>query len=127
MTWYYSSRALIAAGIGCLIWAAGGPWWIAVVVGVLSLAFFGWAKRSGRYVVAKGGGIAPMRRDEHGQSVTDRAGRTGFTAMMLAVGGLAIYYGIVAQVNVPVLALVSVVALGWAAYFGTDLWLRRAA
>jgi len=51
----------------------------------------------------------------------------GFAAMMLAVAGLAIYYGIVAHVNVPVLALVSVVVLGWIAYFGADLWLRHAA
>jgi len=124
---WLDSRALVSAAIGCLIWAAGGPWWTAVVVGVLSLAFFGWAKRSGRYAVAKGTGIAPLRRDEYGQSLTDRAGRMGFAAMMLAVAGLAIYYGIVAHVNVPVLALVSVVVLGWIAYFGADLWLRHAA
>ena len=90
------------------------------------MAFFGWAKRSGRYVFAGRARIAPLRRDEYGQSLTDKAGRMAFAAMMLALGGLAIYYGIVAHVNVPVLALVSVVALGWIAYFGADLWLRHA-
>lgn len=51
MTRYYLSRTLLSAGFAALFVAAGSPWWMAAIVGLLSLAFFAWAPRSGRYRV----------------------------------------------------------------------------
>ncbi|MFC1935788.1 hypothetical protein ACFLX9_03410 [Chloroflexota bacterium] len=126
MTRYYTSRGLISVALGGLFIITGALWWMAVLVGGLSLAFFLWAPRSGRYVVNRELGVTALRRDEHTQAVAGRAARMAFVVTILVVGGLAIYYASIAQDDVPAGVLAFVVALGWLTNFTTDRLLRHA-
>jgi hypothetical protein len=125
MVGYYLSRTLIAAALGGILALAGSPWWMSTSIGVLALAFFIWAPHSGRYVIRPESGIAPLRRDERTQAVNDRAARNAFVVCMLATAAAAIYFGLVARANVPVIVLDVTLALGLATYFVSDLILRR--
>lgn len=125
MVGYYLTRVLISAALGGILALAGSPWWMSVSIGVLALAFFVWAPRSGRYVVHSESGIAPMRRDERTQAINDRAARNAFVVSMLATAAAAIYFGLVAHANVPVLVLDVMLSLGLLTYFVSDAILRR--
>lgn len=122
---YYLSRVVISAALGGILALAGSPWWMAVSIGVLALAFFVWAPRSGRYVVHPESGATPMRRDERTQAINDRAARNAFVVAMLATAAVAIYFGLVARANVPVIVLSSTLTLGLLTYFVSDAILRR--
>ena len=125
MSSYYLSRILISAALGGILALAGSPWWMSVSIGALALAFFVWAPRSGRYVVRPESGIAPLRRDERTQAINDRAARNAFVVAMLATAAAAIYFGLIARANVPVLVLNVTFALGLLTYFVSDAILRR--
>jgi hypothetical protein len=121
---YYISRTLISLVFGGLFIAAGLPWWSAVPMSVVLLAFFLWAPKSGRYVVHPKGGVAPLRHDEYGQTVRKQAAQNAFVVTMLAVGGIAIY-GLITQTNISITLLSLIIALGWLTYFVSDFWQRR--
>jgi len=122
---YYVSRLVVTAVAVALLVLAELPWWIAAVVGALMLGFFVWAPRGSRYVTRDKAGVAPLRRDERTQAVADKAGRNGFVALMLAAAAVAIYWGVVAETDVPGFVLYLLVALGWIVYFVSEFWLRR--
>jgi len=122
---YYLSRVLISAALGGILALAGSPWWMSVSIGILALAFFVWAPRSGRYVVRAESGMAPLRRDERTQIINDRAARNAFVVSMLATAAAAIYFGLVARTNVPVMVLDITFAVGLLTYFVSDAILRR--
>lgn len=125
MTRYYLSRTLLSAGFAALFVAAGSPWWMAVIIGVLSLAFFAWAPRSGRYLVQKERGITALRSDERSRGVRARAAGIAFIVAIPALGALVLYYSSVAETDVPTWALSLVIALGATIYVGADIWFRR--
>jgi hypothetical protein len=125
MVGYYLTRVLISAALGGILALARSPWWMSVSVGVLALAFFIWAPRSGRYVVRPESGVAPLRRDERTQAINDRAARNAFVLCMLATAAAAIYFGLVARADVPVIVLDVTLALGLLTYFVSDAVLRR--
>jgi hypothetical protein len=93
-------------------------------MGVVALAFFFYAPHSGRYAVHPELGITALRRDERTQAITDKAARNAFIASMLALAGVALYYGGTAMV--PVAAIHWTLILGALVYFFSDLWMRRA-
>ena len=126
MTWYYVSRAAISIAVGGLFVLAGAPWWMAAGVGVVALAFFMWAPRSGRYAVRHEDGVTALRRDERTQAITNRAARNGFALTMLSLAGLILYFELVAYSDVPVSALALVLLIGTVTHFASDLWFRRA-
>jgi hypothetical protein len=125
MVGYYLSRALISAALGGILALAGSPWWMSVSIGLLALAFFVWAPRSGRYAVRPESGIAPLRRDERTQMINDRAARNAFVVSMLAIAAAAIYFGLIARANVPVIVLNGTFTLGVLTYFVSDAILRK--
>jgi hypothetical protein len=122
---YYVSRLVVVAVAVALLVLAELPWWIAAVAGVLMLGFFVWAPRGGRYVTRRQPGVTALRRDERTQAVANKASRNGFVALMLTAGAVAIYWGVVAETDVPAFVLYLLVALGWLVYFISDFWLRR--
>lgn len=126
MTRYYISRVIISAGLVLILVLTGLEWWLAVLMGVIVLAFFLWAPRSGRYAVHPELGATALRRDENTQAINDKAARNGFIVTIGAIAGITIYFGSIALTDVPVTVLSLVLALGILTYFGSDFWLRRA-
>jgi hypothetical protein len=98
---------------------------MAVMAGALALAWFLWAPRSGRYVVRPEHGPTALRRDDRTQAIAAKAARNAFIVTYLALGGVGIYYGLIAPGSVPVATVNLILVLGVAAYFGSDFWLRR--
>jgi hypothetical protein len=125
MVTYYVSRMVIAAVLGYVLVVGGLVWWMGLMVASSVVAFFVLAPRSGRYVVRVQGGPIPLRRDERSQRIADKAGRNGFVATTLALGGLAIVYGSLLGRLVPVHALAAVLGLAVFVYAISDVGLRR--
>jgi hypothetical protein len=125
MTSYYISRAVISIAFGALFAATGSAWWLSVLMGGLVFALFLWAPHSGRYAVHPELGITALRRDERTQGINDKAARNAFVVSMLALGGIAVYFGALALATVPLAALKWVLVAGAVTYVGSDLWLRR--
>jgi len=93
MSAYYISRAVISAASGVLLALTGLQWWMATLMGVIVFGLFLWAPRSGRYAVHPEFGVTALRRDEHTQAINDKAARNAFVVTMLAIAGIAIYFG----------------------------------
>jgi uncharacterized membrane protein len=127
MAWtiYYLSRAILAAALGLCLFLAGLPWWAAAAAGVLAAAAFVWMAHSGRYVVARPGGIAPFRRDERTRQIADIAARATLAIGAIALAGVVLYYYARGQEAVPLEVLSVVIAAGAVTYAIADLWLRR--
>ena len=126
MSWYYASRAVISVAFAVFLTLSGMVWWVA---GLLSLVVFGlflWAPHGGRYVVHPELGITALRRDDRTQSINDKAARNAFVATMLAIGGIALYFGAANLQAVPVTLLEQVLIVGILIYFVSDFFLRRA-
>jgi hypothetical protein len=122
---YVVSRVGLVAALTVALYFGGLPWWGAVAAGVLVLAFFLAAPRSGRYVVQREGSVAPLRRDERSRAIRDKAARNAFVLTLLSVAGLTIVYGRVFNAPVPVAALGGVLGAAAVAYAVSELCLRR--
>ena len=125
MSRYYISRAFISVAFGGLWALTGSAWWMAVLVSAILFALFLYAPHSGRYAVHPELGVMALQRDERTQTINDKAARNAFVVAMLAVAGIAIYFGAMASADVPVMALKLVLVLAALAYFLSDFWLRR--
>jgi hypothetical protein len=125
MTPYYVSRALISAAFGLLFAMTGSQGWVAFLVGAGTFVFFLLAPHIGRYSVHPEFGATALRRDERTQLISDKAGRNAFVASMLALGGVAVYFGAVAVTAIPIAVIKLVLAFGALTYFASDLWLQR--
>lgn len=122
MTAYYISRLGVSIAFGVLWFLTGTAWWMALLVGLGTFAWFLWAPRSGRYSVRPELGVTALRRDERTQSVNDKAARNGFVITMLALAALAIYFSASA---IPTQVLSWVLILGALTYLISDVILRR--
>jgi hypothetical protein len=122
---YYLSRALISLAFGCVFLLAGASWWLAPIVAAVTFGFFLWAPLSGRYVVDEESGAGLLRRDERSEAISGQAARCGWGAIILSLGVVIIYYGLVSESDVPVAVLSLVLVVGSVVYWATDLWLRR--
>lgn len=125
MRTYYISRICLSILFAAFMALLGLPWWAAVLIGILLIGFFIWAPRSGRYYVQPEGGVSALRRDERTQAINLRAGLNGFVGVMLAIGGLDIYYGALQQSDVPANVLSLLLVLGVLIYFISDFWMRK--
>lgn len=125
MTAYYVSRAVIAGLFAALFLLSGASWWQAALIAAAALAFFFWAPGSGRYRVTPEAGALALSRDERSQWINDRAGRTAFVVVMLAVGAAAVYAAARGIAQLPIESLGWLLILGIAAYYLGDVWLRR--
>jgi hypothetical protein len=59
-----------------------------------------------------------VRRDERTQVIADKAARSSFIVLMLAVGSIA-------RTDVPIALVCLIGLLGIAVHFAADIWLRR--
>lgn len=125
MAQYYASRVAVTAIVVVLLIVQGSPWWVVAAVGVVIFGFFLVVPRSGRYTVRPERGAGAMRRDERGNALAQLSARNGFIVVMVGLAAVGVAYGVVLERAVPAAALGLLVALGWAAYFISDLWLRR--
>jgi drug/metabolite transporter (DMT)-like permease len=100
-------------------------WWSGALAGVATLTFFLWATSSSRYLVEPDGGATPMRLDERMRVIRDRAVRTAFVTLMLALAALALYFGFIQPGDVPMQMLLGVLGLGFLAYFVSDALQRQ--
>lgn len=125
MTAYYVTRIILAVALGGLFALLGAPWWMALLAGLLALAFFIYAPHSGRYTVQPEKNAAPLGRDEFTRSVADKSGRNAFAFMEIVLGGIIIYAMVTNQEVVSVSALSVLLALGIIVFFASDFWLRR--
>jgi len=125
MARYYIIRVIFSIVFGGLFALLGCPWWMAVLAGLLMLAWFFYAPRSGRYVVQQKNGIFALRRDERSQIIVAKAARNAFIFMWIVIAGIIIYFGSFARVDVPVPLLNIVLFLAIVIGIVSDLWLRR--
>ncbi len=122
---YYLSRAILSGAIGAFVLLAGAAWWIGVLVALVAFAFFWWAPRLGRYAVQPDKGAMALQRDERSRAINAAAGLNAFVISMLALGGVILYFGMLASRDVPVMVLEGLLILGAVVYYATDFWLRR--
>jgi hypothetical protein len=66
-----------------------------------------------------------MRLDERMRVIRDRAVRTAFVTLMLALAALALYFGFIQPGDVPMQMLLGVLGLGFLAYFVSDALQRQ--
>jgi hypothetical protein len=99
---YAVLRVVLAIAAGSALLLAGLPRWLALSMSLLVIGFFLAAPHSERYVTARKRSAMPLRRDERGQSIANRAARNGFVAVVIALGGLSIAYGSILDRPVPV-------------------------
>jgi len=125
MAVYYISRLILSGAAGVLLALTGLPWWVAALTSLATLAFFLWTPRSGRYRVQPQAGVTALRRDERTQAIANQAARNAFVVTMLAIGGLILYFGLIAPAGVPLVTLQGTLLLGLATYLVSDLLLRR--
>jgi hypothetical protein len=117
---YYLSRALLSALLGLALALGGSAWWLGALTGALAFAGFLWYAHSGFYLVDTSRPLAPLRRDERGKAIRDRA-----AVVALAVGGVT--FGALALLGQAVGLLPN--ATNWAllvgviAYFVVSNWL----
>lgn len=95
------------------------------MAGGMAFAFFLCTPRGGRYVVKSLDGIAPLRRDERTKAIRDEAARNAFSATVVALAAVTIYFGVIALNDVPVTILNAILALSLLTYAASDYWLRR--
>jgi hypothetical protein len=117
---YYVSRAVLSALLGAAFVLGGQPWWLGVLMAAVLFAGFLWYAHSGRYAIDPSTPLTPLRRDERGNAIRDRAvvwavvvGGVLFAALSLA--------GTVFQVTIAAgsLAMLS----GVITYFAVTNWL----
>jgi len=125
MITYFLSRGVFSLFFGGLFFLLGAPLWLAGLISVILFVSFVLLLHSGRYVLSSQDGAAPLRRDERGQAIADKAGRNAWVLVMLTGGILLLYYGLLSPGDVPVVLLGAVLMLGAMTYFLTDLILRR--
>lgn len=125
MAQYYVSRMVVTAIVVILLIVQKSPWWVVTAIGVVIFCLFLLAPRSGRYTVRPERGAGALRRDERGKALAQLSARNGFVAVMVGLAAVGVAYGVLLDRAVPAAALGLLVALGWAAYFASDLWLRR--
>jgi hypothetical protein len=107
---YYASRAVLSAVLG-LIFGLSISAWVGVLTGLVAYAGFLWYAHNGRYLVDTRNPLFPLRRDDRGRAIRDRAvviavAVAGVTFALLSIvawiqprfdqaGSLAIVLGIV--------------------------------
>jgi hypothetical protein len=97
---------------------AGQPWWAAAGIGVLMFAGFLWYAHNGHYLVDTSKPLMPLRRDERGAAIRDRA-----LVLAVAVGGVLL--AALALLNFALgiaIPVVWAILVGVATYFAMSQW-----
>lgn len=124
---YYISRTVVAILFGMLFMLLGAEWWMGLLAGLLALAGFAWAPRSGRYVKETGqDGQVRLAHDENTRAIADKAARNGFVVSMILLAVLTLYFWQVGQEMIPIQYLQAVLVSGLLTYAISDTVIRRA-
>ncbi len=118
---YYLSRAVIAAALGVLLVVLGGnDWWFGVLIGLLVYAGFIWYAHSGHYLIDSSTPLTPLRRDERGKDIRNRA-----LVLAVAVGGVTIALISMAGLLFSVPSQLGSIALllAFVTYFAASEWM----
>ena len=117
---YYVSRAILSALAGLIVTLGGLPWWVGLLTGLLTFGGFLWYAHSGFHLVDTSTPLTPLRRDERGRAIRDRA-----VVAAVVVGGLV--YGVLSltELALPLLPAAGAWALlaGVITYFVASNWL----
>src|SRR5574341_1483413 len=81
---YYLTRIILAALLGLWVGLSGASWWMGVLTGALVWAGFLWYAHSGHYLIDPSRPLAPLRRNERGLKIRDRA-----LVSAVSIGGLS--------------------------------------
>ena len=122
---YYLTRFLLMTLISIILALSGTPWWIVSVVFVLGAGFFVWAPLSGRYRVVDENHGTPLRMDERGKQVRNRAGRSAFLISQALTLGLFLYGQFQMPPSIPAAAIGIVLGIGVLAYLVLSLLYER--
>ncbi|MGD8603069.1 MAG: hypothetical protein PVF49_00715 [Anaerolineales bacterium] len=122
---YYLTRFIIIALISAMFAWSGMPWWMVGLVFILGAGFFLWAPLSGRYRVIPDANSAPLRMDERGRQVRDRAGRNAFLLMQILTLVLYLYGQFQESQSIPAAAVGIVLAIGMLSYLVLSLLYER--
>jgi hypothetical protein len=122
---YLLTRILLVALISLILIWSGVPWWIVSVVFVLAAGFFVWAPLSGRYRVVDENHAAPLRMDERGRQVRDRAGRNAFLITQALTLGLFLYGQFQEPQSIQTAAMGTVLGIGMLSYLVLSVCYER--
>jgi hypothetical protein len=124
---YYLTRFILVALICAIMTWSGLPWWIVSVVFILGAGFFVWAPLSGRYRIVNETHGAPLRMDERGRQVRERAGRNAFLIMQALSLGLFLYGQFQEPPSIPAAAIGIMLGVGMLSYLVLSLLYEREA
>ena len=117
---YYLSRAVISTMFGIIALKSSGLWWLGLGMALFMLAGFIWYANSGRYLIEPSTPLTPLRRDERGNAIRNRA-----LVHAVAVGGVlfavlsVLNLGLSLSINASTYAILSAILV----YFGVSNWL----
>jgi len=124
LAWYYVTRLGVVA-VWLFIATIGGlPLWANVLPAAAMTAYFLWLPRSGYYVVREDQPLAPMRRDERTQLISNRAATWAFIAETVLLG-LGVVWSALSGRGELGAVLGFVLAAGSFAYLVAHAWLAR--
>jgi len=114
---YYVSRAILSAFMGLILSLGGLPWWVGASLGLATFVLFLWYAHSGRFLVDTSQPLTPLRRDEGGKSLRDKALRWAVVVGVLSFGLISL-----ARLWLPLPSEVGALAVlaGAIAYFGVS-------
>lgn len=124
LTWYYVTRLALVALWLLVAEVAGLPVWLSAPTAVAVAAYFVWLPQSGRYVIRQDRPLAPVRRDERSQAISDRAATWAFVVQtLLAAAGIV--WGALLYQQESASSLGLVLAAGMLTYVAARAWLDR--
>jgi hypothetical protein len=111
---YYISRGLLSVFMGIVVSGGFNAWQVGVLVGGIVFVGFIYYAHCGHYLVDTSRPLMPLRRDERGMYIRDRASVAG-----IAVGGAAyaLFYALSLILPLPFSAGGMALAVGVLAYF----------
>lgn len=115
---FYLSRALLSGLLGYAIAAGVGVWW-GIAMGLVVFAGFVGYAHSGWFLVDTRNALFPLRRDERGAVIRDRA-----LVLAVGTGGLAYFFLSLLSTSTPLQPQAGSIALalGVVVYFSVSFW-----
>jgi len=124
LAWYYLSRLAIVALWVVVATVGGLPPWASVLSAGAMIGYFVWLPLSGRYIVHEDRPLAPMRRDERSQAVTNKAVKWAFMVQILLLGAGMVWATLWHQEQLGAI-LGFILATGMLTYLAAQGWMSH--